>query len=401
MSQYFATTARGIEPVTAEELKRLGASKIELGHGGVHFEGDQELLYRANLELRTAMRVLKPLREFSAKTPEMLYDQVRRIKWEELLNPDMTFAVDCTIAGQKSLSRPREEDTAPRSIHRRPMERNDRPGLNHSRYAALKIKDGIVDQLRMKQGARPNVDTENPDIKINAYLHAGRCTLSLDASGRSLHERGYRVEGEHAPLKETLAAAIIELTGWTGETPLIDPMCGSGTLVLEAGLKALDIAPGLFRDRFSFFGWPDFDEDLWRKLHDSAQERVKKRVAPIVGSDRDRFAAAAANENCKRAGLTKAVHIERRELNAMAPIGDKPGVIVMNPPYGERLGEERELEGLYKLVGDLFKQRMKGWTGYIFTGNLSLAKHVGLRTSRRFELYNGAIECRLLKYDMY
>jgi putative N6-adenine-specific DNA methylase len=397
MPRYFATVAKGIEPITAEELKRLGATAVEPTFGGVFFEGDTELLYRANLWLRTATRVLVPLRDFAAKTPEMLYDQVRRIKWEQLLNPDMTFAVDCTIAGSKSL-RPREGERAePR------QQQYEQPrGLHHSKYAALKIKDAIVDQLRMKQGARPNVDTANPDVRVFAYLREGRCILSLDSSGASLHERGYRLEDAGAPLKETLAAAIIELSGWDPATPFIDPMCGSGTLTLEAAFKALDFAPGLMRQNFGFFGWHDFDEALWRKLLDEAQGRMKKRTdAPIVGFDRDRQAVAVALENAGRAHLTRAVHFERRELERLEPVGERPGTLIVNPPYGERLGDVEELKGLYGLLGDLFKQRMKGWTAFIFTGNLELAKSVGLRASRRHELFNGPIDCRLLKYELY
>ena len=419
MPRFFATAAKGIEPVTAEELKRLGARNVEQTFGGVSFDGDLETLYRANLWLRTATRILLPLRDFAAQTPEMLYDQVRRIKWEEYLNPEKTFAVDCTIAGSKSLGRrdsgePRGEPRgerpqlrgarpASRPVREQPRGQDDRGGLNHSRYAALKIKDAIVDQLRQKQGARPNVDTERPDIQVFAYLRGGRCILSLDSSGASLHERGYRIEGAMAPLKETLAAAeILELSGWDPSTPFIDPMCGSGTLPLEAAFKALDFAPGLLRDHFSFYGWPDFDEALWARLRDEAQALAKKKTdAPIIGFDRDRNAVAAAVDNSKRAHLTRAVHFERRELDQLQPVGEKPGTLIVDPPYGERLGELEELKGLYGLLGDLFKQRMKGWNAFIFTGNVELSKSVGLKASRRIELYNGPIDCRLLRYEMY
>jgi putative N6-adenine-specific DNA methylase len=401
MPRFFATSAKGIENVTAEELKRLGAHDVEPTFGGVYFEGDNELLYKANLWLRTATRILLPVRDFAAKTPEMLYDQVRRIKWESYLNPEKTFVVDCSIAGQKKLGgdRPPARDQERGRPPRGP--RTER-GLNHSLYVSLKIKDAIVDQLRMKQGARPNVDKENPDVRINAYIHGGRCTLSLDASGHSLHERGYRLRGAHAPLKETLAAAVLELTGWDSKTPFIDPMCGSGTLALEAALKALNIAPGLFRDQFGFFGWPDFDAALWERIVDEAQHQALRRAeSPIVGYDRDREAVATAIDNAQRARLLKAVHFEKRDISALTPVGEKPGVVVVNPPYGERLGDEEELQGLYSLIGDLFKQRMKGWTGFIFTGNRELAKSVGLRAARRIELFNGPIECRLLRYELY
>ncbi len=403
MARFFATTAKGIEAITADELKRLGAENIEQSFGGVYFEGGNELLYRANLQLRTATRILVPLRDFAAKTPEMLYDQVRRIKWETYLNPEMTFAVDCTIAGSKTLRRGLEGSGENLPRPRLPTDPEPlRERLNNSRFAALKVKDAIVDQLRLKQGARPNIDAQAPDIQVVAYLHGGRCILSLDSSGASLHERGYRLRDAGAPLKETLAAAIIELSGWDPNTPFIDPMCGSGTLPLEAGLKALNIAPGLFRERFGFFSWPDFDEALWTRVVDEARAGINRKiVAPIVGFDHDSEAVATALENSKRAGLTKLVHFERRGLESLVPVGDVPGTVIVNPPYGERLGEVEELKNLYAMLGDLFKQRMKGYTAYIFTGNLELAKHVGLRATRRIELFNGPIDCRLLKYELY
>jgi putative N6-adenine-specific DNA methylase len=379
MPAYFATVARGLEAVAASELERLGATRIEPAFGGVQFEGDLALLYRSCLWLRTATRVLRPLREFAARTPEMLFDQIRRIKWEQYLTPESTFAIDCKIArGSKDVN------------------------LQHSKFAALKIKDAIVDQMRMKLGARASIDVENPDLRIAAYISGGRCALSLDASGASLHERGYRARDTGAPLKETLAAGIVELTGWDGKTPFLDPMCGSGTLVIEAALKALGIAPGLFRDRFGFFGWPDFDEGLWRKTVEEARASAHARAdAPIVGYDLGRDAITTALENARRAGLSKSVHFEKRSVEKLDPVGQGPGTLVVNPPYGERLGDVEELKGLYKLLGDLFKQRMKGWTAFIFTGNRELAKCVGLHASRRIELFNGPIECRLLKYDLY
>lgn len=407
MPRYFATSAKGIETVTAEELKKLGATGIELGFGGVYFEGDQSVLYRANLWSRTASRILMPLREFAAKTPQMLYDQVRRVHWEDYLNPDVTFAIDSTIAGMKSLGKSaREAREAARlptdDRYNRARAGRPREGINHSHFAGLKIKDAIVDRLRTKFGARPNVDTMRPDVRIVAYFSNDRCVLSLDSTGRPLHERGYRLEGARAPLKENLAAAIVELSGWDPKTPFVDPMCGSGTLALEAALKALDVAPGLFRPDFGFFRWPDYNESLWTQELEKAQERALKRTeSPIVGYDRDREAIATAISNAKNAGLLKAVHFEKRNIEQLQPVGEKAGTLIVNPPYGERLGEANELKELYKLLGDLFKQRMKGWTCHIFTGNLELAKSVGLQASKRTVLYNGPIECRLLRYEIY
>ncbi|MEW6057063.1 MAG: THUMP domain-containing protein [Bdellovibrionota bacterium] len=389
MSQYFATTSKGIEPITAEELRSLGANEIHVMPGGVSFEGDQRLLYRACLSLRSASRVLVQVREFAAKTPEMLYDQVRRVKWQDYLDSDKTFSVDCTISSSK---RERELE-------------GDKPSnsrLSHSHFVALKIKDAIVDQLRLKQGARPNVDVKDPDLRVNAYLKEGRCILSFDASGPSLHERGYRIHGALAPLKENLAAAVVAMSGWDGKSPFIDPMCGSGTLVIEAALKALNIAPGLYRKKFGFFRWPDFNQELWREvLEEARQKALKKLDFPIVGYDVNARMVASALENAAQAGLSRVVHFERRSIEALQPVGKSPGVIIVNPPYGERIGEEQSLQALYKTMGDAFKQRMKNWKAFVLTGNLELAKHVGLKAARRHILFNGPIECRLLRYDLY
>lgn len=401
MSKFFAVSARAIEQVTAAELLKLGAENVEPTYGGVRFDGDLGLLYRSNLWLRTTSRILMPIKEFAAKTPEMLYDQARRLKWEKIIPIEKTFAVTVT-SGDRESARRDERDHGDRGPGRR--QPSAERGLTNTHYVALKIKDAIVDQLRLKLGARPNVNTDDPDIRIHAHLKSGRCELSLDSSGGSLHERGYRTEGAAAPLKETLAAAIVELSEWDTKTPFLDPMCGSGTLCIETALKALNIAPGLFRRRrFAFESWPDFDAALWTQVVEEARaQALQKPFAPIVGYDRNRDAVAAAIANAKQIGLSRAVHFERREIENLQPIGQSAGTLIVNPPYGERLGDNQsEIEALYKLIGDMFKQRMKGWKAYLFTGNLDAAKRVGLHTSRRTILYNGRIECRLLKYDLY
>jgi 23S rRNA (guanine2445-N2)-methyltransferase len=373
--QFFATTAKGVEEALAGELTRLGVSGVAVESGGVRFAGGMEAAYRANLWLRTASRVLMPLTEFSCESPEQLYQGVRAIPWTSYVTPAMTLAVDCNL-----------RDSA----------------LTHSGFVALKTKDAIVDEVRDRLGSRPSVDTKDPDLRVNVRLFRNRCTLSLDCSGTPLDRRGYRLERHEAPLKENLAAALIELSGWDGSVPLLDPMCGTGTIAIEAALKALRIPPGLLRaEGFGFQRWPGFDRMLWQRLlREARQERLAALPAPIQGSDISHSAVAMANENARRAGVADQVRLWRGELGELAP-PPGPGVLIFNPPYGKRLGEEEALRPLYKQIGDVLKQRCKGYTAYLFTGNLELAKSVGLKASRRIVLFNGPIECRLLKYEMY
>ncbi len=408
MPCYFAIAARGVELVTAAELTRLGAHDVKPAVGGVSFEGDLALLYRAVLGLRTATRILRPLREFAAVNPEMLYSQTRRVRWEDYLDPRKTLAVYATIEGASS-ARPPAANVAPAAGRRGPRVTPDRrgerrpapAGINHSQFAALKIKDAIVDRLRREQGARPDVDTQNPDIRVQAHFAGGRCTLSLDACGASLHERGYRLKTTMAPLKETLAAAIIELSEWQGATPLLDPMCGSGTLVIEAALKALRIAPGLLRTNFACQRWPDYDGAVWSQIEQEARGAILRTPPAIIeGSDIDPRAIDTAIENARRAGVTHAVKFEVRGIDAThAPAGE-PGIIVVNPPYGTRMGEVDELEGLYRQLGELWKERFPGWTAFLLAGNPALAREVELVAAQKFKLFNGGLDCKLLRFDI-
>lgn len=372
--QFFATTGKGVEEVLEAELVRLGVREVTRESGGVRFTGEMEAAYRANLWLRTASRVLMPLAEFPCETPEQLYQGTRGIPWTDYLTPAMTLAVDCNL-----------RDSA----------------LTHSGFVALKTKDAIVDSVRDRLGSRPSVDTRDPDLRVNVRLFRNRCTVSLDCSGVPLDRRGYRLDRHEAPLKENLAAALIELSGWDGSTPFVDPMCGTGTIAIEAALKALRIPPGLLRSGFGFQRWPGFDRRLWDRLVEEARQGVLAAPpAPVTGSDISHAAVAMAHENARRAGVAHAVTLARIPIGEIAP-PPGPGVLIFNPPYGKRLGEEEALKPLYKEIGDVMKQRCKGYTAYLFTGNLSLAKSVGLKASRRIVLFNGPIECRLLKYEMY
>ena len=372
--QFFATTAKGVEEVLAAELVKLGVEGVATESGGVRFGGGMEAAYRATLWLRTASRVLMPLAEFACETPEQLYEGVRTVAWAGYLTPEMTLAVDCNL-----------RDSA----------------LTHSGFVALKTKDAIVDEVRDRVGSRPNVDTKDPDLRINVRLFRNRCTVSLDCSGTPLDRRGYRLERHEAPLKENLAAALVELSGWDGSVPLLDPMCGTGTIAIEAALKALRVPPGLLRAGFGFQRWLGFDRPLWDRLVEEARQGMLAALpAPVLGSDISHSAIAMANENARRAGVGELVSLSRGEISELSP-PPGPGVLIFNPPYGKRLGEEEALKPLYKEIGDVMKKRCKGYTAWLFTGNLELAKCVGLKASRRIVLYNGPIECRLLKYEMY
>ncbi|MBS3909073.1 MAG: RNA methyltransferase [Actinobacteria bacterium] len=371
---YFATCAKGIEAVLAREIESLGLAVAGERTGGVAFTGTMEAAYRANLWLRTANRVLMPLKEFDCFSEQDLYSRVRKLDWPRYLTPSMTLAVDANV----------------RDSH-----------ITHSKYAALKTKDAIVDHLRTKLGSRPDVNPNDPDLRVNVHIHRNRCTLSLDTSGESLHRRGYRRAQVEAPLKETLAAALVELTEWDGTTPFIDPMCGSGTIIIEAALKAANIAPGLIRESFGFERWLNFDKALWARLTDEARALRKSKLDVVIaGYDASSKAVKAAAANIRAAGLDEIITLGVKDISDFTP-PPGPGVIIVNPPYGERLGDKEELAPLYKQIGDVFKQRCGGYTGYVFTGNLDLAKRIGLKTSRRFVLYNGPIESRLLKFELY
>lgn len=374
MNQYFATVARGLENIAAQELERLGAQDVKPDFTGVYFAGDRTLLYRVNLWSRTIFRVLMPIAEFRCYDSDMLYRAVQKIPWDEYIDADNTLAVNCTGGNEK---------------------------LNHTHYTALQVKNAIADQQRHQFNKRSNVDVENPDLLINIHIHRDRAILSLDSSGGSLHRRGYRPAMGMAPLKETLAAALLEMAEWTPDLPFLDPMCGSGTLPLEASLKALNIAPGLFREQFGFMTWRDFDEPLWDKLWAEAENSELSELQQVVaGCDRSADMLTQARTNAQQAGLSGKIQFAQTELSELEPPADS-GVLICNPPYGERLGDARELGELYKMLGDIFKQRFKGWNAFILTGNKELGKQVGLRTSKRIPVFNGSIPCTLLKYELY
>jgi putative N6-adenine-specific DNA methylase len=425
VDRYFAIVARGIEQLTARELTAIGAQEVNPVAGGVHFQGSREVLYRALLTVRTASRILKPLREFAATNPDIVYSQVRRVVWEAYLTPQRTLAVSATAdkpprrdGGRSPRPRPGQPPARGRGGDRGRFSPGGRPGsgpgdnpdpmggtkwLYNTMFAALKIKDAICDRLKSELGARPDVDKERPDLLVQAHFSKGRCTLSLDASGSSLHERGYREQsGGAAPLKETLAAAILQLTGWNGLVPLLDPMCGSGTLVIEAAQMALHIPAGGGRRSFACEKWPDFDGRLWaRELTELRSRQIRKLPAPIFGSDASTYQLEAARDNAFRAHLD-ACGLVFNEINVeeVTPPVNEPGVIITNPPYGKRLGDVTPLMPFYSRLGEHFRRNFFGWQLFVLSGDERLSKSLGMLPEAEYPLWNGPIPCKLLKFDL-
>lgn len=374
MVQYFATVARGLESLAAQELQDLGAQSVEPGFCGVAFEGDRALLYRANLWARLPFRILQQLQVFPCESADDLYRGIQTIDWPQYLDPGCTLAVNATGKTEQ---------------------------LNHTHFTALQVKNAIVDQQQQQLGERSDVDVDEPDVRINIHLHRGFCTTSLDSSGGSLHRRGYRLAMGAAPLKESLAAALIKLSGWQPEQAFFDPLCGSGTLALEAGLVALNIAPGLFRDRFGFESWPDFDSSLLQQLIGEAEAQQRKTLlGPISGSDSDSEILEQARANARQCGISEQVTFSTQALAEVQAPADS-GVLLCNPPYGERLGNPDELGEFYRLLGDVLKQRFKGWTAFVLSGNKELARAIRLKSAQRIPINNGGLSCQLMKYELY
>jgi len=378
---FYAVAPKGVEDLLVNELKALGALEVKASRSGAFFQGDMETGYRACLWLRTANRVLLPIAQFHAESPKALYDGVRDIDWSEHLETDGSFAVDFSASGSQ---------------------------IYHTRYGALTVKDAVVDQFRERFGRRPSVDLARPDIRLNVYLLRDDVTVSLDLSGESLHKRGYREDGGPAPLKENLAAAILMRAGWAEiwrrGGGLMDPMTGSGTLPIEAALMAGDTAPGLLRDYFGFLNWKGHQPHIWKGLLEEARQRREagiNKLPPIVGYDADPRAVTGAVANLERAGLHGLVHVEKRDLAVFVPhpaMKGRPGLVVLNPPYGERLGEITELKSLYAALGTRLKTQFSGWRVSLFTGNVDLGKGMGLRAEKKYSFFNGPIECKLLNF---
>lgn len=374
----FASTPKGMEQLLADEIKLFGGYHMNPVRAGVEFTGTLETAYRLCLWSRIANRVLLPLPSFEAKTPEALYEGIQKTDWSKHMSPEGTMAVDFNISRSK---------------------------INHSHYAALKVKDAVVDQFRDKYDLRPSVDTEYPDLRINCYLAKNICRLSIDLSGDSLHRRGYRLEGGGAPLKENLAAAILTLAEWPTISAkggsLVDPMCGSGTLLVEGAMIAADIAPGLLRSHFGFKFWKQHDCILWASLLAEAEQRRDKgltKLPSIQGFDIDGKMISIARANIERAGLEGHINISASDISQAKPGTLEPGLVVSNPPYGERLGGSKDLALLYRQLGNTLNKAFSDWQSAIFTGLPKMASYTGLYPENKHTLFNGTLQCVLLCY---
>ncbi len=366
-----AKTFLGLEGVLADELRNLGADDVAEGNRVVYFKGDKEMLYRANFACRTAVRVLKPFLTLRSDGADDLYEQLKSFDWEKLMTVKTTFAIDATVYSEN---------------------------FNNSRFVTYRVKDAIADFFNEKYGKRPSIRLDNPEIRLDVHISGRDVTLSLDSSGEPLFKRGWRVAQTDAPINEVLAAGIILLSGWKGETDLVDPMCGSGTFLIEAALIAANIAPGVYRDSFAFQQWPDYDAELFDKIYndDSAEREFTHK---IYGSDIEGKAIAIARANVKNAGLNKYVELERRDINDIneVPAG---GTLISNPPYGERLNME-DIEQLYSDLGYKFKHTFQGYNVWLICFNEELYHKVGLKPSVRYKLNNGGLDCELLQYVIF
>ncbi len=369
--EMIAKTFQGLETVLATELIDLGANNIQIGRRMVSFTGNKELLYRANFQLRTAIRILMPIKHFRATSADEVYEAVQEIDWTNYLTSETTFAVDSVVFSQE---------------------------FRHSKFVAYKVKDAIVDQMRERTGSRPNIRVTNPDLQLHIHIAEYDCTLSLDTSGESLHRRGYRQETVEAPLNEVLAAGIIMLTGWKGECDLIDPMCGSGTIAIEAALIARGIAPGVYRKEYAFEKWPDFDQELFDAIYED-DSREHPFDHHIYGYDINRGAVAIATTNVKAAGLSKEITIQQQDFADFRQPEEK-AIIITNPPYGERISAP-DLLGLYKMIGRKLKHEFTGCDAWVLSYREECFDQIGLKPSLRTPLYNGSLECELRKYQMF
>jgi putative N6-adenine-specific DNA methylase len=370
---YIAKTFAGLEQVLLKELEEIGADDAELIHRGVSFRGNHTVLYKANYLVRSAIRVLKPIGVFEVRDDNQLYEKVKLINWEDIFNLDQTFKVNAHVFNSE---------------------------LDHSQFVALRTKDAIVDQFRDKTGKRPWVAMDDADIYIDVHINVNVCTISLDSSGESLHKRGYRIEADKAPINEVLAAGLIALTGWNGEKDFYDPMCGSGTIAIEAAMRAMKIPSGYYRKRFAFMNWEGFDNALWENIKKEADEKIGELECEIYASDRSKKAVNIASVNCKSAGLHKDINLSVAYFDNIKAAKSE-GILVFNPPYGLRLEEKNEIRDLYSGIGDVLKQNFSGFEAWLISSNMEAIKFIGLRTSARLEIYNGPLESRFLKFELY
>ena len=368
-----AKTFKGLEEVLAQELIELGANEVQLERRAVSFRGDKALLYRANFCLRTALRVLVPIATFKAKDTDALYEQLKKLSWGDYMNADSTFAIDATVYSEN---------------------------FRNSRFVTYRVKDAIADYWIERAHKRPNVDVENPDLRLNVHIAKEQVTLSLDSSGDSLHKRGYRVATTEAPISEVLAAGMLLLAGWKGQSDFYDPMCGSGTLLIEAALIARNIAPGVFRKEFGFERWPDFDAELWNDIYndDSAERDFEHK---IYGSDASFYALQQAMKNVKAAGVQKDVELKQVRVEELKDLHTDGAMVMLNPPYGERLASNKDMEELYGKIGTALKHQFTGSTAWIISSNAAAMKCIGLKPTQKLHLLNGELDCQFNQYELF
>ncbi|MCE2611884.1 THUMP domain-containing protein [Flavobacteriaceae bacterium D16] len=362
----------GFEPILAKELRQLGAGKVEEGIRNVTFEGDLGFMYKANLCLRSALRILKPIASFPVRSENDLYRRIKEIPWERYLGQDQSLTIDSVLKSET---------------------------FTHSLYVSQKAKDAIADRFRNLFDKRPNVDTRNPDLRIHIHIQNQQCHLSLDSSGNSLHHRGYRTATNIAPINEVLAAGLLLMSGWNGRSDFLDPMCGSGTFLVEAAMIACNIPANINRERFGFQTWKDYDESLFEKIVEASLNKTREFHFKIEGYDKAPSAVSKARTNIEEAKLEEYISIEHQDFFKTAKESQGPLHMVFNPPYGERLNVE--MERFYKQIGDTLKQGYPNTQAWMITANLDALKHVGLRTSRKIKVYNGQLEARLVQYEIY
>jgi putative N6-adenine-specific DNA methylase len=367
-----AKTFFGFEDILAKEVQQLGGQDVQTGTRVVTFSGDKGFMYKANLSLRTALKILKPIKWFKVFNDKSLYDGIYSIDWSQFMNEKQTFVVDVTLYSE---------------------------AFNNSQFVALKTKDAIVDQFREKTGVRPSIDKDFPDLRIHIHLDRDQCTVSLDTSGESLHQRGYRSATNIAPINEVLAAGMLILSGWDGTSHFLDPMCGSGTILAEAAMIACNIPANINRKEFAFEKWNDWDNDLFDQIIDSLMKKTREFHYTIKGYDKAPSAVRKAQDNIQNANLDDYVTIEQKDFFETEKQTEGPLHMVFNPPYGERL--DIDMERFYREIGDTFKQSYPNTQAWFITANLEALKFVGLKPSRKIKLFNGKLEARLLKYDIY
>ena len=370
--QLITKTVAGLEEVLADEIRNLGAKNVRVMHRAVLCEGNKEMMYRLNYNVRTGLKVLKPYKTFFAKNPDELYKKVQEIQWWELLRTDQTFCIDAVTSGRF---------------------------FTHSQYAALKMKDAIVDQFRDEVGPRPSINTLNPDLRINLHIREDKVQILFDSSNESLHHRGYRKQVDKAPMNEVLAAGLIQLSGWKADCNFLDCMCGSGTLPIEAAMFAMKIPAGYYRKQWGFMKWDDWDPELWRRIKEEADSQICEFEHEIWASDRSPKAVAIAEGNIVNAKLQHDIHLMKKNMEDLTP-PENGGIVIINPPYGDRL-EEDDIDQVYENIGNTLKHNFQGYQCWLITDDAVALKHVGLKPSAKIPVWNGPLECRFVKFDIF